>query len=107
MTFTRSAGASAAVVFFLTLAVGVVVAYTIGSAISFDGGQIAVMTAQPLDGATKTFNWLIFAGFTAAGIVAGAIVWAAVLVNNAIIESTVETIQHRTPSANGFDPPQP
>jgi hypothetical protein len=88
MDVPRSPAASAIVVFLLTCAAGVVAAYTIGASLTYDfDGETAMMTAQPLDGARKTFNWLIFCLFGATGIIAGAVAWAGVLVNNVIIEA--------------------
>jgi hypothetical protein len=108
MTVPRSPAASAIVVFLLTCAAGVVAAYAIGATLTYDaGGEAALMTAQPLDGARKTFNWLIFCIFGAAGIIAGTAAWAGVLVNNALIESTVHQIRAMQPAASPASPAAP
>jgi hypothetical protein len=107
MDVPRSPAASAIVVFLLTSAAGVVAAYTIGATLTYDGGEAALMTAQPLDGARKTFNWLIFCIFGAAGIIAGTAAWAGVLVNNALIESTVHQLRAMKPAAAPTPPAAP
>lgn len=92
MISTRSAGLTAAIVLGLSLVAGAAAGLGIGATKTNDGNSYfdaswAVMIEQPLDGAAKTFNWLLFCLFAAAGIVAAAAVWAAVIVSNSIADA--------------------
>lgn len=72
---------AAALVFVLALMLGAAAGFLIGavkveSPGTFEDVGFAVMVQQPLAGADKVFNWLLFTVFVAAGLVAGAVVWA-------------------------------
>ena len=86
-TNSRSAGGAAAAVFIITIICGAVAGIGVGATKSSTGDFFstdwATMTEQPLTGANKTFNWLLFSVFAAAAIVAAAAAWAGATIANA------------------------
>jgi hypothetical protein len=93
MNTQRSAGGAAALVLILTLIAGGGAGAGVGATMADDGGRYfgnewAIMTEQPLTGSDKTFNWLLFCLFAAAGIVAAAAVWAGITVANQTAANT-------------------
>jgi hypothetical protein len=88
----RSASLTATVIFVSSLIAGAGAGLGIGALKYSDGGRFsstewALMMQQPLTGAAKTFNWLLFCIFAAAGIVAAATTWAAITVCNTIADA--------------------
>jgi hypothetical protein len=98
MTSTRSAGGTALAVLAFSLVAGAGAGLAIGAVLYNDGGSFygpewALMVQQPLDGADKAFNWLVFCLFASAGIVASAAAWAAVTVSNSIADAHAQQMK--------------
>lgn len=109
----RSAGGSASLVFLVSLVAGGAAGIGIGATKASDGGRYysnewAIMVEQPLTGSDKTFNWLLFCVFAAAGLVAAAAVWAAITVANEVSAGTskqLESLARLMPSSAVPAPP--
>lgn len=76
---------AAILVFVVCVLLGAAAGYFIGAATvrfepsyesSISDKVYVNMVQQPMGGATRAFNWLLFAWFFGVGLVAGAVVWA-------------------------------